>query len=154
MGGQYYNEFKELGMNTRNRVVSAQVRDYWSHMWMSHWTSGFLKPWNYLVIWTRNNVIKLDTWKEKSEIWGKGKINLIKGRRQIKQNPGVNIYIMWYRRVYIGGHRMATTCEWVKETIKTVKYRVFDPRRTTKFAEFVNFYREVTSWLYLRSFHD
>jgi hypothetical protein len=29
MEGEYYNEFKEIGINTRNWVDSAQDRDYW-----------------------------------------------------------------------------------------------------------------------------
>ena len=42
-------DLKEIDINTRNWVDSAQNRDYCGPLWMRHWTSGFHKPCSYLI---------------------------------------------------------------------------------------------------------
>ena len=37
-------DLKEIGINTRNWVDSAQDTDYWRALVNGHWTSGFHKP--------------------------------------------------------------------------------------------------------------
>ena len=39
-------DLKEIGMNTRNWVDSAQVRDYWRALVNVALNSGFHKPWS------------------------------------------------------------------------------------------------------------
>ena len=53
-------DVKEIGINTRNCVDSAQDRNYWRNLVNAVLTSGFHDPWSYLVVfYGKINVVPL-----------------------------------------------------------------------------------------------